>query len=60
MYEDAVLWKVRHYTQRHTQRHWHTPANGIDVLRVGLFLRLAQTVPESDETLSEALVDGAA
>lgn len=38
----------------------HTPANGVDVLRVGLVLRLAQAVSQGDETLSEALVDGAA
>lgn len=59
-YKDTVLFKVCHFRQqRNTQRHWHTPANCINVLRVGLFLRLTQTIPESDETLSEALVDGA-
>lgn len=44
--------------ETHKDTDWHTPANCINVLQVGLFLRLAQTVPESDKTLSEALVDG--
>lgn len=36
----------------------HTPADWVDVLCVLVFLCFRQTVPEWDETLSEALVDG--